>query len=492
MRLRSTLLAPTRQYAAAPVGDLESVTTGASGVDGDSWYSQLIGGGPDVNALLSGSRKFDVFHEMSTTDAAVKSLILLWTLPVRAAQWTLDPKDTTPASMVIRDACAWQFGLDGEEGALDLSWKELLAQGLRETVVNGPCIEELIWDEITTWRDADGDAHLIRPLARIALRPARTIQGVTSKNGRVVSVEQMVSGATAIPGNKVSYMVFERENNRWDGVSQLRSVWGPWMLKKQLMLAAGIGWDRFASGLPVVYHPENDAAQERAKTIGQNIRQHERAFVTLPSTGPPAGGALPESEWAVDLLNGASTLADPTPLLQFFNDEIASAGIQQFSRQGLGQTGARATSETQIDPYFLAVQELADYMRRERARQAIRRFVEVNFGVQAAIDNMPILRVSKLQARSITATATAISLLAAAGFTFSDRDTQNDVRDLLGLGQLPEAAEQMGVTAAQLEEALREAGLDPQQLAAVVNALPPDIGVQRNTVTPEGEPPATA
>jgi hypothetical protein len=73
----------------------------------------------------------------------------------------------------------------------------------------------------------------------------------------------------------------------------------------------------------------------------------------------------------------------------------------QFARQGFGQTGARATAETQIDPYFLAVQELADYVRRERARQVIRRFVEVNFGQEAAETRTPLLTVSKIQARSI-------------------------------------------------------------------------------------------
>jgi hypothetical protein len=248
------------------------------------------------------------------------------------------------------------------------------------------------------------------------------------------------------------------------------------------MIAAGIGWDRFASGLPVVWHPTPDDSEAKAKEIGRSIRQHERGYVHLPSTGPALGAGRPESEWMIELLNGAQTLADPTPLLKFFTDEIYETGMLQFVRQGFGQTGARATAETQIDPFFLGVQELADYVRRERARQTIRRFVEVNFGQEAAETRTPLLTVSKIQARSITVVAQAISLLATAGFTFTDRGAQNDVRELMGFEQLPEVAEASGITLAQLDAALRAAGLDAASLAAVVNALPAGVGVARNTV----------
>jgi len=71
-------------------------------------------------------------------------------------------------------------------------------------------------------------------------------------------------------------------------------------------------------------------------------------------------------------------------------------------------------------------------------------------------------------------------------FTLNDRGVQNDVREELGFAQLPEVAEISGITADALDAALRGAGLDAATLAAVVNGLPADVGVSRNTVTPEG------
>lgn len=495
MRLTTTLLRPSRRsYAALPAGDPLEPQAGAVGSDGSGWYDAMVGGGPDVNPELTGSEKFRVYEEMAMTDPSCKALGLLWQLPVRSAVWGLNarPPDSQTApdaqSNAIRDAVNHQFGIEQRDDSwLDLSWKELLAQGMKEMLTMGACIEEYIWDDLRFWTDADGDEHPIRPLAQLALRPAHSISKVTFEKGRVDQVEQMFTGTHAIPGSKVSYQVWERRGAYWDGVSTLRAAWGPWTLKKALMVAAGIGWDRFASGLPVVWHPDNIDAEEKARSIGRNIRQHERAYVHLPTSGPSAGSGKPESDWDIELMNGAQTLADPTSLLSFYTDQIYEAGILQFARQGFGQTGARATSDTQIDPYFLAVQELADYVRRERARQAIRRFVEVNFGQEMADTRTPMLTVSKVQARSVATIASAMAQLATAGFSFSDRGSQNDVRELMGLEQLPDVAETSGITPEQLDAALRDAGLDAASLAAVVNNLPPEFGVARNTVTPEGQ-----
>jgi hypothetical protein len=497
MRARLTLFDTARSYAATSGGDPQGPSAGEAGVDGESWYTHIRGGGPDVNPELTGSAKFDVYSEMAKTETSIKALLMFWSLPVKGAVWGCNAKTADTLSSpdaeakVIRDAVNAQFGIEqNDDSWLDLSWKELTGQALKQLLTMGPCIEELVWclpTELRTWLDADGDPHVIRTLDRVALRPARTITNVEHSRGKLVKVEQAYSpGAQPIPGDKVSYMVFEREDNRWDGVSPLRPCWGAWTLKKALMIAAGIGWDRFSMGLPVVWHPDNADAEEKAKEIGRDVRSHERAYVHLPTDGPMIANGVHDSGWGIELLNGSGTLADPVPLLREYTSAIYEAGMLQFARQGFGDTGARATAETQIDPYFLAISELADYVRRERARQVIRRFVEVNFGVEAADLRCPQLTVSKLKARALIVTAQAISLLDAAGFTLSDRDVQNDVREELGFAQLPEVADKAGITAEALDAALRGAGLDAATLAAVVNSLPAEVGVSRNVVPQEG------
>jgi hypothetical protein len=86
--------------------------------------------------------------------------------------------------------------------------------------------------------------------------------------------------------------VLEEEPGRWDGVSLLRAAWGPWELKKQLMISSGIAWDRWAAGIPVVRYPERwrRLSCEKAEEIGRSIRTHERAYVAFEGPAPTRTG----------------------------------------------------------------------------------------------------------------------------------------------------------------------------------------------------------
>lgn len=319
---------------------------------------------------------------------------------------------------------------------MEQSWEQTLAQGL-EMLTWGAMFEELIWDDLQTWTDGDGDAHQVVPLGRLAPRRPSTVERIKrDAKGNLSQLLQWIPDANPIPASKLSYLCFEPEAGTWDGVSVLRPAWLPWRLKKALMISAGIGWDRFALGLPVVWHPDNPDAEQKARDIGRSIRSHERAYVHFPI---PDGMTKDEAGWALEIMNAATTLADPTPLIKLCSDQEAEAGLQQFARQGLTTTGARATSETQVEPFFLAVEAIAGYLRRERARQVLRRIVEVNFGEQVAAVATPTLTVSRIIAQDIDTLSKAISLLSSAGFTFTDRGAQDDIRELLGLPKQSDA-----------------------------------------------------
>jgi hypothetical protein len=189
-----------RDYATGPGGAPNDPPSGESGVDSESWYSHIRGGGPDVNPELTGSQKFDVYSEMAKTETSIKALQMFWSLPVKAAVWGINPKaadglsEPDALAVAIRDSVNAQFGIEQRDDSwLDLSWKELTGQALKQLLTMGPCIEEYVWDDVRSWVDADGDSHLIRPLARVALRPARTITDVHMVKGRVTKVEQAFS-----------------------------------------------------------------------------------------------------------------------------------------------------------------------------------------------------------------------------------------------------------------------------------------------------------
>jgi hypothetical protein len=481
MRYSPTLFR-SRELADAPAVTRKPIR-GEYGVDGDSWINAALGGGPDVNPALSGSAKFDVYDEMRKTDAGIKSLLMYEKLPIRAASWGLDPSDENdPLAVLIRDAVAWQFGLEGQIGYLVPSWDELLQQAL-QCVDFGAMMEELVWADprqggLVKWHDADGDEHTILPLERVAPRYPASIQRVDRDGDRITKVTQWTPGARPIPGVKISYLVFEREGNRWDGVSMLRPAWGAWWVKKNLMIAAGIGWDRFASGLPVVWHPDTPEGKAEAKKIGRGVRQHEQGYVAFPVE--QGGSAKEDSEWLLELLNGAQTIGDPTPFLRWLDEQISEAGMQQFTKLGTTETGSRAVGEVQIDPFYMGVEALANYVRRQRIQQLIAPFVAMNFGRENVERRLPILTVSKIQVKRVEVIAKAIALLADAGFTFTDRGAQDDVRDMLGLARLPVDLDQMGIPRDKLLEILRSVRLDRDQFNAILGQLPEELGVAAN------------
>jgi len=53
-------------------------------------------------------------------------------------------------------------------------------------------------------------------------------------------------------------------------------------------------------------------------------------------------------------------------------------------------------------------------------------------------------------------------------------------------------AEKSGITTEALQTALAAAGLDAATMAAIVQGLPPDVGVTRNVVAKEGDGLATS
>jgi hypothetical protein len=404
---------------------------GIAGVDGESYdyYSQAFSGGPDSNPLLAGRAKFAIFNEMARSDPAVSSLLWMIGLPIRQAVWDLQPASSDGEDVLRRDALAWQFGIGIEEGRLDLTWDEQLAQMLL-MLKHGSIFEEDVWGAPEEAMLDEGRTVFLRPLLRCAPRSPSSIVQIGSDNveGVIRWIRQDLPGAQPIPGSKLSWFVLEREGQNWYGNSLLRPVFGAWRMKRALLISSAIAWDRWASGIPFVRHPDNTEAQKRAEQIGRDARTHERAYVAM-ATGP---------DWDFSI-ESTGAIADPTPLLSAYNSEIAIRGLQQFGLLGRqGASGSRALAETQARPAYQAIRAIAEALRTNLMRQRFRRWMDVNFGPQYPV---PKLSYARLDPEPLSNLAQALANLSGAGFTFSDRDTQNDIRARMELPELPEEAQ---------------------------------------------------
>lgn len=433
----SSPLSPARAFADLPAvssPDRTAIAGQSAGSDGDSpfGFNALWA---DSNPDLMPPLRFITFNQMRNEDSAVRSALWMFKLSIRAANWGLEAASSDPLDIAIRDACAWNFGYLDKLGVLDLSADEQHQQALL-CLDFGSMFEEIVWGDVMAWRDADGDEHLLRPIARLAPRFPGTFRypdgiKVNKRTGFIESITQVLPNTRPIPGQNLSYYALEREGTDWLGRSLLRSMYGPWKLKRAVMISSGMGWDRYAFGTPVVRYPDGGGPGKKreAQDIGRNWRTHERGWVVLEGKK--------DQGWDVEIVGGSQTIGDASPMVRLYNDEIAMAALQQFTQLGRTGSGSRAVGDVQVEPFYLACQAIADSISMQKMRLQFRHFVDENFG--PAFD-VPRLNVSKIQAKNIVTLTTAISSLADAGFHFTDPDTQDDVRDMLDLRKLPKEA----------------------------------------------------
>lgn len=402
---------------------------GADGADGDAgWWDAFRS--DDANPLWQDrASRFRACDEMRKSSPSVKSTLLMMKLPMRAATWSFTPPrgSTDPTDKLVADACSWLFGLEDRPAAMSTTWDQTLSQALLK-LDYGCMFGELIWKpEVQTFRDADGDEHLVFAPQRIAPRYPRTVDRIESDpvTGLIAKFTQNLPGTKPIPPEKLVVHVLEREGD-WFGTSLLRPMYGPWKLQKELMVAAGIGWDRFAAGIPWMKHPDTLNDSRKAKSVMRGVRSHEHAYVTYPTGG--------DWDWGIE--SGAGSLADPTPLIRLYSEQIAQAGLQQFSSLGTSAGGNRALGEVLIEPFFLAVQSIAGEVAAELLTDVVRPFVDANFGQGVPL---PTLGASRIAVQNIATLTQAIADLSTAGFRFDDLETQNDIRSLLEMRPLEEA-----------------------------------------------------
>lgn len=428
-----------RGMARIPVGaEVGSASTRELGSDyRDPLHAAYPGApaGVEPNPELAGPERYRVYDEMRLSDGTVRALLWHMKLPILRALWDVDPAGTDPVNETIAEFVRWNLGLGERPGRPPLrgAFPALLRQSLL-CIDYGSMTSEIVWGPLTDWVDSDGVVHRVRPVAKVAPRYPGSIMeyrdppaGSREYLGGIV---QWGAQNTVIPGEKLIHHVIEPENDPYRGTSVIRPCWGPWTLKKNLLLSSAIAYDRYSAGVPVVRYPTGSGrdAKTRARNIAQGVRTNERAWVTFE------GG--PDEGWSLEIVSGAGSIADPLPLLRHYDLQIMAAGLAKFAELGTTTTGSRAVAEVLAGPFYMALESFADLIASDLTSQLIARIVEVNFGAEYPV---PTLRASKITAKDLEAMGRYVTSLASAGIPVTDEPT---VRHLRSIGGLPEPSAQ--------------------------------------------------
>ena len=380
-----------------------------------------------------------LYDKMRRTDATVNGVLLSQELPIRAAEWIVEPCDNPDE----RDLHIADFVADNLFNRIEAGWDSFLLHALL-FLQFGFILFERVYE-----RTPDGH-HRLRKLA--PRMPWSISKWVEDVEGNLVAITQRVKKGRAyenivIPAQKCLLLVNRMEGGNYEGISAIRQAYGPWLKKDQIDRRDLINYERFGSGLPVFKEPPTFNAADpqwaadldRIAEIGRNLRAHEKSYVQVPRGWEftiefPTGGGLPVGEKQ-----------------RYYDHQILLNSLAMLMDLGHTETGSRALGETFSDLFLNAlrghakvVEDALNGVNGLMFTGVIPELVDLNFGPQK---RYPRVKATKLANKAINAQLTSISEAVEKGIlTWGDKD-ETLLRDWL---DLPTAA--IGATTSTLSE----------------------------------------
>jgi hypothetical protein len=386
---------------------------------------------------LTGSTLYTTIDQMRWSDASVQAALLLCELPIRSAEWDIEPASDSPEDVEIAE-----FVKDQMFEGLTTSWEDTL----RQILLMHPygcmpfeVIYKITEDNKIGWR-------------KWAIRLPKTIEKWNiDKNGELLSITQRVYKDNnlieiTIPAQKLMVFTHRKEGDNYLGTSMLRQAYKHWFFRDKYYKIDAVAQERLGIGIPVITLPDGftDDDYNKAVTMGENLRGHEKAYV-VKKTG-----------WEVEMLDlKASTLKDPDKMLEHHTREILKSVLAQFADLGSKSTGSYALSEDQSTLFLQSLDASAKTIE-EVINDEIVKLVDYNW----TVEEYPKLTHADLGIRDFKALAEAIQTLSFASVLTPDEGLEDYMRKVMKLPERPDDV----VPIAQIKEEQTAINMETQKL----------------------------
>lgn len=391
----------------------------------DKWTTELLH--DERVPELQWPQSLDVYRRMSREDSRVSSVLSAITLPIRRAQWWIEPNGADPAVTKFVAEC---LGLPvrGEGGAPmstvgrarnRFSWRRHLPDVLTGRLRYG----HAYFEQVYRYDDGTGKMRL----RKLAPRPQNTIHDIAvARDGGLVSITQNpptgllnFGGEKPIPVSSLVAYVRDADPGDWIGESILRPAYKHWLLKDEMMRIEAATARRNGMGLPVYFGSDDPDIKGTDMARGEALARSARA-------GMNAGAAVPAGA-DFRLLGVQGNLPDIRQSIEYHDKAIALSGLAHFLN--LDRGGSYALASVQADTFVQSVQTEAEAVCDIANLHVVEDLVDINFGedVQA-----PVLAFDEIGSRK-DAVAAALQQLVASGILFPDRTLEESVRQAYGL-----------------------------------------------------------
>jgi hypothetical protein len=380
------------------------------GDTGTSMYNGMISG-EEYNNDLSGNSKFTVYDKMRKGDATVAAALKVMKLPLRSANWFIQPAGQDPKQ--IEQAKFIEHNL---MSAMSVTWDDFIRQSLLMLDYG-----VFVFEKVFTNVEYDGKTYI--GWRKFAPRHPRTINQWKINDGRDDGVvQQKIGGGTVeIPIDKLLIFVNEKEGDNWEGISLLRSAYKHWFFKDIFEQIDAMAFERQGLGVPFCKIPVGAQAKDKANAMAivKNLRANEKAYVVYPD-GYEVG--------FLDM-HGKST-RDPKSSIEYHNRQIVLNVLAQFLMLGSGDSGSFALSKDQSGFFYDSLQAVAKNICDVVNKYAIQQLCDINW---PGTTEYPELVVDDIGAIDKEKFATMINTLMGANLIKQDDDLTKYIRKELDL-----------------------------------------------------------
>ncbi|TFD47577.1 DUF935 family protein [Cryobacterium sp. Hh11] len=343
-------------------------------VSGLSSWASMAAESHETNPDLMWPLSTEVFDKMRREDSQIGSVLRAVTLPIRGAEWMIDPAGASP-EVVALVAADLGLPVKGQAPVNPLrtkgrfQWGEHLRLALLELVYGHSYFEQVYAPEEGKLR-----------LKKLAWRPPRSISNVTvARDGGLVSIEQH-GVSSPIPVDRLVAYINDREGGNWIGQSLLRTAYKNWLLKDRMLRAQALTVERNGLGVPVYTGaevPEKADAAERA-AWQQSEKASGLALAKGFRAGEAAGASIPNGS-NLTLMGVTGKLPDTDQPIRYHDEQIARAVLAHFLNLGT-ETGSWALGSTFANFFTDSLNAVAAHIADVTQAHVVEDLVDWNWG----------------------------------------------------------------------------------------------------------------
>lgn len=370
----------------------------------------------EYNSKLKGKAGLRIMDTMRRSDATVRATLQVCKLPILSTKWYIRPASEDEADL------KHARHIERELMKRNVVWHDFLREGMTFFDFGHSVCEK-------TLEIVDFEGERLIGINKLAFRKQTTIMQWQMDDGKPGIKQLLTTGEPVnIPMAKLIVFTHDKEGDNYEGVSLLRYAYKHWDIKDKLDRINAVALEKMAVGVPVLKKPP-DADQDdltKAREAMRQFRANEEGYQEIPMG------------WELEMLDmkGNST-RDVIPSIQYHDRQITMSVLAQFLTLGASDaSGSRAVSQDHSKLFLLSEEAVARNIQNTVQSQLIKPLCDMNFSDMK--NGYPTLEFARIGDEDISNMADAVSKFIAAGALTPDPESEEYIRGVLHLPDMPE------------------------------------------------------